>query len=108
MRTVEYFKKEVSEKHRLSEYLEYNDEDFKFLRCDKGRRTPRTKYIMEILGDVEMDEETYKLFIGQFQSFGGRYDVRTKKETIKGIYDISTKYPSLAEDALEEAQEEST
>lgn len=102
MRKREYFKKEEMAKHKLSEYLEYQDDDFKYLLCDKGRRIPRTKYIMEVLGDVEMDMEMYKLFIGQFQSYGGRYDVRTKPETIKGIYDISTKYPFLAKDALDE------
>lgn len=102
MRKVEYFKKEEAPKHKLSEYLEYKDSDFKYLLCDTGRRIPRTKYIMETLGDVEMDIETYKLFIGQFQSFGGRYRVRTKSETIKGIYDISVKYPFLAKDALDE------
>ncbi|MBO5121101.1 MAG: hypothetical protein J6C28_05410 [Bacilli bacterium] len=102
MRKPEYFKKEELEKHKLSEYLEYQDSDFKYLLCDKGKRIPRTKYIIEVLGDVEMDKETYKLFIGQFQSFGGRYDVRTKPETIKGIYEISKKYPFLSTDALEE------
>ena len=53
-------------------------------------------------GDVELDIETYELFLAQFQCWGGRYDVRTKKETLKGIYDISVKYPFLAPDALEE------
>lgn len=102
MRKPEYFKKEETKKYKLSEYLEFQDSDLKYILCDAGRRIPRTKYIMETLGDVEMDIETYKLFIGQFQSFGGRYDVRTKPETIKGIYDISQKYPSLAKDALDE------
>ena len=102
MRKPEYFKKEETKKHKLSEYLDFQDSDFKYLLCDTGRRVPRTKYLIETLGDVEMDIETYKLFIGQFQSFGGRYDVRTKPETIKGIYDISTKYTFLAQDALDE------
>lgn len=96
-----YFKEET-QKLRLSEYLTYKDSDFKYLRCDSEKRIPRTKYIIEILGDVEMDMETYKLFIGQFQSFGGRYDVRTKPETIKGIYDISQKYSFLSAYALDE------
>lgn len=102
MREPEYFKKEDIKKHKLSEYLQFETSDFKHMLCDEERRVPRTKYIMGILGDVEMDMETYKLFIGQFQSFGGRYDVRTKPETIKGIYDISQKYPCLAKDALDE------
>ena len=57
---------------------------------------------MEIIGDVELDEETYKLFLSQFQRCGGRYEVRTKRETIKGIYDISQKYSFLSADALDE------
>ena len=96
------FKEEETQKLKLSEYLTYKDSDFKYLICDEGKRIPRTKYIIETLGDVEMDMDTYKLFIGQFQSLGGRYDVRTKPETIKGIYDISQKYQFLSADALEE------
>lgn len=102
MRDIQYFKKDECKKYKLSEYLELKDNDFKHHLCDAGRRLPRTKYIMEILGDIEMDEETYKLFIRQFQCFGGPYDVRTKPETIKGMYDISEKYPFLASDALDE------
>ena len=96
------FKEVETKKLKLSEYLTYKDSDFKYLICDAGKRIPRTKYIIEILGDVEMDIDTYKLFIGQFQSLGGRYDVRTKPETIRGIYDISQKYPFLSADALDE------
>ena len=97
-----YFKEEETQKFKLSEYLTYKDSNFKYLICDAVKRIPRTKYIIEILGDVEMDMETYKLFIGQCQRLGGRYDIRTKPETIKGIYDISQKYPFLSADALEE------
>lgn len=98
-----YFKEEdEKQKLKLSEYLTYKDKDFKFLICDEKKRILRTKYIIEILGDVEMDMDIYKLFISQFQSFGGRYDVRTKPETIKGIYDISQKYKFLTANALDE------
>lgn len=96
------FKEGETKKLKLSEYLTYKDSDFKYLICDAGKRILRTKYIIEILGDVEMDIDTYKLFIGQFQSLGGRYDVRTKPETIRGIYDISQKYPFLSANALDE------
>lgn len=96
------FKEGETKKLKLSEYLTYKDSDFKYLICDAGKRIPRTKYIIEILGDVEMDIDTYKLFIEQFQSSGGRYDVRIKPETIKGMYDISQKYQFLSADALDE------
>jgi len=101
MREHKYFKEETK-KLKLSDYLKLDETEFKYYLCEEKHRGPRTRYIMEIIGDVELDEETYKLFIRQFQCIGGRYDVRTKKETIKGIYDISQKYPFLAADALEE------
>lgn len=97
-----FFKEEEEKKLKLSEYLELDASKFKCYLCDEKYRGPRTKYIMEIIGDVELDEDTYKLYINEFQRYGGRYDVRTKKETIKGIYDISQKYPFLSASALEE------
>ena len=96
-----YFKEEETKKIKLSEYLQMEESEFKYYLCDEKYRQPRTKYIIGIIGDVELDEETYKLFLRQFQCYGGRYDVRTKKETIKGIYDISQKYPSLTAKALD-------
>ena len=97
-----YFRDEETKKLKLSEYLKLDESEFKYYLCDEKYRGPRTKYIMEIIGDVEFDEETYKLFLSEFQCCGGRYDVRTKRETIKGIYDLSQKYPFLSADALDE------
>ena len=45
---------------------------------------------------------TYKLFLKQWQCSGGMYDVRTKKETFKGIYDISQRFSFLTVTALGE------
>ena len=59
-----YFKEGETKKLKLSEYLTYKDSDFKYLICDAGKRIPRTKYIIEILGYFEMDIDTYKLFKG--------------------------------------------
>ena len=95
-----YFKEAKTKKQKLSDYLEKIE--FKCSLYDEKSRKSRTQYIMEIIGDVEFDEETYKLFISEFDCFGGRYSVRTKSETIKGIYDISQKYPFLTSSALEE------
>ena len=96
------FKEEDMKTLKLSEYLKLDESDFQYYLCDEKYRGPRTRYIMECIGDAELDEETYKLFLAQFQRYGGRYDVRTKKETIKGIYEISQKYPFLTADALDE------
>lgn len=56
---------------------------------------------MEIIGDVELAEDTCKVFLEEFQRFGGRYDVRTKPETITGMYEIISKYPSLTTYTIE-------
>ena len=97
-----YFQEEKVKKLKLSEYLKLTESEFKYFLCDEKNREPRTKYIMNIVGDIELDEETYKIFLKQFQSCGGRYDVRTNEVTIKGIYEISKKYPFLTAEALDE------
>lgn len=90
-----FFKEELKKEYPLSEFLVKEPEEFKGCIFTEEARQCRTKYIKEILGDISLDADTYKLFITQFQCFGGRYDVRTSKETIKGIYDISKRYPQL-------------
>lgn len=97
-----YFKEEQLPKYELSEYLERDAADFKECIFDEESRKKRTKYLIDILGDVSLDEKTYKLFITEFQTFGGRYDVRTKKETLQGIYEITAQYPELTDRAIEE------
>lgn len=97
-----YFKEEETEKRKLSDYLKMDESSFKHHLCEEKYRGPRTRYIMDAIGDVELDAETYKLFISQFQCFGGRYDVRTKKETYQGIYEFLQKYPKLTAAALDE------
>lgn len=97
-----FFKEELKKEYPLSEFLVKEPEEFKGCIFTEEARQCRTKYIKEILGDISLDADTYKLFITQFQCFGGRYDVRTSKETIKGIYDISKRYPQLTAAALDE------
>ena len=99
---MKYIKDNQSKKNKLSKYLKKSNTEFKYYVCDEKYRKPRTKYIMDIIGDVELDEETYRLFMEQFDCSGGRYDVMTKRETIKGIYKISQKYPFLSVKALNE------
>ena len=43
-----------------------------------------------------------KLFQQQFHCFGGRYSVRTKPETIKGVYSFTRKFPELSKSAIDE------
>lgn len=97
-----YFKEESSKKMLLSEYLKKNETYFARSIDSEEARIKRTEYLMDILGDVPFDEDIYKLFIDQFQCFGGRYDVRTSKDTIKGIYEITKMYPCLTKSAVDE------
>ena len=96
-----YFKEEETQKYKLSEYLQKDASEFKSHLGEEKHRLKRTKYIMEILGDISLDADLYRLFMNQFQCFGGRYDVRTKKETIKGMYEITKRYPTLTADAID-------
>lgn len=96
-----YIKEKVAKKLKLSEYQKLDKSKCEYYLCPEKFRAPRTEYIMESIGDVELDEETYELFLQQWQCSGGMYDVRTKRETFKGIYDISQRFPFLTVDALD-------
>ena len=96
-----YFKDEETKKIKLSEYLKMPKSEFKYYVCEEKYKEPRIKYIIDILGDVELDKDTYISFMREFDCCGGRYDVRTKKETIKGIYSFLQKYPFLSADTIE-------
>lgn len=98
-----YFKEsQVQEqKLKLSEYLDKDCSEFKKYICEEPYRTRRTKHLIKILGDVEFDEEMYRLFIKEYSYIGGKYDVRTKPETITGVYEFLKRYPSLTADALD-------
>jgi len=97
-----YFKEEKTPELKLSEYLEKEEDEFKGCLFDEKSRKIRTKYLIELLGDITLDLDVYKLFIKQFQTYGGRYDVRTKPETIKDIYGFVKRYPTLTATAIEE------
>lgn len=84
---MKYFKQEQKEKILLSEY-------------DKSPR--EIKYLIELLGDVSMEEDMIKLFCSEFHCYGGRYDVRTEPDTIKDMYDITIRFPKLTKDAIED------
>lgn len=88
---MKYFKEVLKEEKHLSEY-EVKD----------AQEQREVEYLIEVLGDVKLDEDMMKLFHQEFHSFGGRYSVRTKPETIKGVYEFTRKFPELSKDAIEE------
>lgn len=96
-----YFIDEETKKYKLSEYLEFDQSKFEHNLGDEELRKIRTEYIMSVIGDAKLDKEVYELFIKQFYRYGGRYNVRTRSETIKGMYDILQMYPFLAKDTLD-------
>lgn len=97
----EYFRKKQGETYKLSEYLEFDKTQFKGSICDERYIKPRIKYIMDIIGDVELPKDTCTIFLEEFQRCGGKYDVRTKPDTILGMYEIASRYPQLAASTIE-------
>lgn len=100
-----YFKETSEEKRELvlSEYLKKGEKDFKnHYLSNEEDRIRRTEYLIKILGDVSLDEETYLLFIDRFQSGGGRYDVMTRDDTFKGMYEIIQKHQMLTSGAIKD------
>lgn len=86
-----YFKEIQKEEKHLSKY-EVKD----------AQEQRKVEYLIDVLGDVELDEDMMKLFKQQFHCFGGRYSVRTKPETIKGIYSFIRRFPKLTKSAIDE------
>ncbi len=89
---MKYLKEEFKEEKSLSKYLEVADE----------QKTRELKYLIEVLGDVTLDEDMMDLFHRQFHCFGGRYSVRVKPDTIKGIYSYTRKFKDLTKSAIDE------
>jgi len=94
-----YFKEEKEQELMLSEYLEKSD--IKRCLCDNDIREKRTKYLINILGNVKMTEDIYILYINSFQKFGGKYSVRTRPDTLIDIYNITNKYNYLSSNAID-------
>ena len=97
-----YFKEKQEQEKLLSEYLTKDCEYFKENTLSESSRIIRTEYLISILGDVPFNKDIYDLFIRQFQCFGGRYNVRTRPDTIQDIYQITRMYPILTKTAIEE------
>lgn len=87
-----YFKTKEQEEKLLSEYWKISTEPEK----------KEISYLIDILGDIALDEDMMDLFHKQFHRFGGKYSVRTKPETFQGIYDFTRKFPELSSNAIDE------
>ncbi|MBE6155668.1 MAG: hypothetical protein E7164_02795 [Firmicutes bacterium] len=96
------FNEDLNQKFLLSDYLKMTKSDLGPCGVNDEGRIKRTNYLIEVLGDVTLTKEMYKLFIGQFQTFGGKYNVRTKPTTIKGIYQFVETYPMLSANEIDE------
>ena len=87
----EYLEPELKEEKeeirgmKLSQYLEKDENEFKGNIFSQNERIARTEYIMEILGDVSLEKDIYNLFIIMFQRICTKYDVLTK--SIKNVSD---------------------
>lgn len=98
-----YFVEEQEEKVLLSKFIEMiKDGSYEgHLSHPKEIIAKNVSWVMDDLTDVELPVSIIKKFYGCFHSFGGRYDVRTEPETIKGIYSLYSKYPQLSDNAMD-------
>ena len=92
-----YFNEE--QRTSMSKYLDKVKKSDKF---DKETTTKEVEYLINCLGDIELPESIIEEFTRLFHTFGGRYDVRSETETIKGLYDIYAQFPNLSKIAFGE------
>lgn len=59
-------------------------------------------YLLSILGDVELSEQMFLVIYRQFYCYSGMYNVKTKPETIRGMYNMIQKYSYLSSSAIDE------
>ena len=66
------------------------------------KKKSSTKFLINCLGDVELSESVIKTLTSYINTYGGKYNVRTKPKTLKGIYEVYSKIPRLTGEAIEE------
>lgn len=84
---------EENQKTQLSMYLERGI-------SDKMKKT--IEFLICCLGDVSLPLDIIESYKDYFYSSGGRYDVRTEVESVKGLYEFYKKFPSISAKAFEE------
>ena len=98
-----FFVEEQEEKVLLSKFIEMiQDGTYEgHLSYPKDVLVRNVERIKKDITDVELPTSVIKELYMCFHSFGGRYDVRTDSETIKGVYSIYSKYPELSGEAVD-------
>ena len=74
-----------------------------YRKRDLSDRMKRTvDYLIHCLGDVALSIDIIEAYNSYFFSYGGRYDVRGEVESVKGLYEIYKKFPSISSKAFSE------
>ena len=87
---ISTFQKELEEKLLDEKHYVQDEIDAKICR-----------YLKELFGDIELEEDLIKVFIKCYSSFGGRYLVRSEDDTLKGLLSFKIKYPTLSAKAID-------
>lgn len=98
---MKYFKIE-EEKISLSTYkkrLEKQIDKKKSLSADKYD-IYRIDYLIQLFGDIELEESIIKEFLGLYHTYGGRYSVRSSDETLLDLLEIKKEFPHLTSMAI--------
>ena len=80
---------------KLSEY-------FKKRKFDDKDDKVASEILMEYLGDVSLPVGIIEQFLDYYTSAGGRYDVRSEKESTLGLYDFYRKFPTITPEAFDD------
>lgn len=98
-----YFVEKQEEKILLSKFIEMIGEGSYegHLSHPKEVIAKNVGWVMDDLTDVELPISIISELYGCFHRFGGRYDVRSESDTIKGLYSLYSKYPKLSGTAID-------
>lgn len=86
-----YFIKGKEQEFKLSEYIKSVDD----------REKMYLEYAMQQMGDITLSKDKIEYLYMFLRMTGGKYDVRLKPETLKGLREIIEMYPDLSGRAIE-------
>lgn len=83
----------------ISGYIDFEKQSAEY---NKGQKIELARLLRNVIGDVKLPRKIIEILIRQYNISGGKYDVRTNPETLKGVYNIYSKFPNLSAKAIDE------
>ena len=93
---MKYFKERENEV-LISDYAKELDKSSYFYE----QESYYSSLLIDTIGDQYLPKSIIEAFTSFYHSFGGRYSVRSDKETIEGVLSIYRKHPTLSKSAVD-------